>query len=407
MDSPDPQPHAEKPKDDEEGQRGHGKLQRTPNEPRAKRDKVTVRVPATSANLGPGFDAVGMAIDIWNEITVERADEFSIHVEGEGASQIPRTAEAVEGEPMNLVVKALRKAFEHAGEVPMPTVKIITRNIVPVSSGFGSSSAAIVGGLIAGLVLAGKELAVHSDQGSMDPEELLQLATEMEGHPDNVAPAIYGGIQLSIVFDGALDQGITQLAMSRRVPHPASLRLVAYVPSEAARLGTGADKTEEMRSILAPEVPRKDAVFNIQRAALLIDALHRGDLECLRWAMKDRLHQPMRGEKAYPHVNAMMQAALDAGAHGSVISGAGPTVIAFCSGASGDIFTQKREERQETAVAEAMRNALESLPESVRQVWAGGQFYIVSPSSRGAHVVSAEPPFSDSLATFGSLEGPM
>lgn len=247
----------------------------------------------------------------------------------------------------------------------------------------------------------------NTDSAGMHPEELLQLATEMEGHPDNVAPAIYGGIQLSIVFDATLDPGVSQMAMSRRVPVPASLRLVAYVPSEEARCGYGADKTEEMRSILKKEVPRKDAVFNIQRASLLIDSLHRGDLEGLRWAMKDRLHQPMRGEKAYPHVNPMMQAALNAGAHGSVISGAGPTVIAVCSGASGDIFTQAREERQETAVAEAMRCALEAMPEPVRKVWGGGQFYIVSPSNRGAHVVHAEPHFSDSLATFGSLDGPM
>lgn len=378
----------------------------SPSSPRAKRDRVVVRVPATSANLGPGFDCLGMAIDIWNEITVERASEFSIQVEGEGASMIPTDAIPGSGAPENLVVKAMRKAFTHAGEVPMPPVKVITRNIVPVCSGFGSSSAAIVGGLIAGLVLAGKELRVRGADG-VDPEELLQLATEMEGHPDNVAPAIYGGIQLSIVFDEQMDAGRKQLAMSRRVPFPAGMRLVAYVPGEAARLGTGADKTEEMRNLLKPHVPRSDAVFNIQRVALLIDALHRGDLEALQSATKDRMHQPIRGEKAYPHINAMMQAATDAGAHGSFLSGAGPTVIAICSGASGDIFTQKRDERQETVVAEAMRRALDSLPSEVSKAWGGGQFYIVSPSNRGAHVVTAEPKFSDSLATFGSLDGPM
>lgn len=378
-----------------------------------KRMKVMVRVPATTANLGPGFDAIGMAVDIWNEITVERAEEWSISTEGEGASLIPDEI-SPDGTSKHLVIMALKRAFEHAGEIPMPPVRVITRNMVPICSGFGSSSSAIVGGLVAGLVLCGKELRVHEDRpgmssveaiaGGLDPEELLHLATDIEGHPDNVAPAIYGGIQLSIQLTPELDYGCQAAVMSRRIPHPQGMRVVAYVPSERARLGNGLDKTEEMRNMLKPEISRKDAVVNIQRTALLVDALHRGDLKSLRFATRDRLHQPMRGEKAYPHLEPLVKAALAAGAHGAFLSGAGPTVLAICSGQAGDIFTQRSSERQEGVVAEAMKKALEELPDEHREMWSHGKFYIVSPSGRGAHVVLAEPKFSGGLATFGSLD---
>jgi len=339
---------------------------------------------------------------------------FSLSTEGEGASLIPLEVSS-DGESKHLVLHALRKAFQHAGEVPMPPVRVHTRNMVPICSGFGSSSSAIVGGLIAGLVLAGRELKVHEDRpgcgsagsivSGMDPEELLHLATDIEGHPDNVAPAIYGGIQLSVQTHEGLDHGVPRSVMSRRIPHPAGLRLVAYVPSEEARLGSGLDKTEEMRNLLKPNIARADAVVNIQRTALLIDCLHRGDLHALRFATRDRLHQPARGEHKYPHLDAMVKAALEAGAHGAFLSGAGPTVMAFCSGQAGDIFTQRSTERQEGTVAHAMQQAMEAMPEEVRKVWGGGTFYIVSPTNKGAHVVSAEPKFSGGLATFGSLDG--
>jgi len=376
-----------------------------------KRNRVMVRVPATSANLGPGFDAIGMAFDIWNEIIVERSDKFEITTEGEGSGVI-KTDASKGADSDHLVLVGLKKAFEYAGEVPLPPVRIHTRNMVPVCSGFGSSSSAIVGGLLAGLILTGKEMKVRGDvSGSesiaqgLDPEELLHLATAIEGHPDNVAPAIYGGIQLSVQIDEELDHVSRKAVMSRRVPTPTGLRLVAYVPREEARTGFGLDKTGEMRGLLNPTIPRTDAVVNIQRTALLIDALHRGDLKSLRFATRDRLHQPMRGEKKFPHLEPMCKAALDAGAHGAFLSGAGPTVMAICSGQSGDVFSQRSSERQEGVVSDAMLAALEACPPEVRQAWGGGQFYIVSPTDRGAHVVLAEPKFSSGLATFGSLDG--
>ena len=371
------------------------------------RNRVVVRVPATTANLGPGFDALGMGIDIWNEISVERSGKFSISTEGEGVGAIPEEV-GPNGESKHMVIVALRRAFEYAGE-PMPPVRVVCRNRVPVCSGFGSSSAAIVGGLVAGLALAGTEVRAQFDPTSLQlPEELLQLATEMEGHPDNVSPAIYGGIQLSVQLTSiatAEPRANPQLALSRRVPTPDGLRLVAYVPCEATRFSFASkDKTVELRQLLPAQVPRTAAVFNIQRTALLVDALHRGDLSILKYATEDFLHQPQRAT-IYPHLIPMIRAAVTAGAHGAFLSGAGPTVLAICSGATGgDIFTQTREERQEMKVAEGMRAAVNALPDE-HAMWKDGKFYICSPCHQGAHVVAADPPLSDSMATFGTLEG--
>lgn len=239
----------------------------------------------------------------------------------------------------HVLVNALRRAFEYAGESPMPAVSIKCRNNIPICSGFGSSSAVIVGGLVAGLVLAGKEVRVYTGPAGIASgqinEELLQLANDIEGHADNVAPAIYGGIQLcNELPPGGLGP---QKVMSTRIPCPDGVRLVVYVPGPAARLNVGEDKTKVMRSLLQPTIPRTDAVFNIQRIALLIDSLYRGDLTKLCLACDDKLHQPIRGEKAFPHLNPMIKAAVGAGAHGCFLSGAGPTIMAICSGAHGDV----------------------------------------------------------------------
>jgi len=353
--------------------------------------------------MGPGFDSLGMAVDIWNEITVERAAEFSVVVTGIDSECIPCEVDPKTGESKHLLLQTLRRAFEYCGEVPMPPVKVSCVNNVPISSGFGSSSSVIVGGLIAGLVLCGKELNVGNDflPGSDVNEELLQLANEIEGHPDNVAPAIYGGIQLCY----NMETGPTAV-MSRRIPCPDGMRLVVYVPCTAMRFGLGDDKTVAMRGLLGPTVTRAEAVFNIQRIALLVDSLHRNDLSYLVTACQDKLHQPVRAKAAFPHLDPMIAAALGAGAHGCFLSGAGPTVMAICSGASGDIFAQKSDERQEQVVAEAMRAAADALPEEHKK-WGEGTFYICSPAQKGAHVVLAEPGFSDALKTFGSLSGVM
>ena len=172
------------------------------------RTKVVVRVPATSANLGPGFDTIGMALDIWNEMSVETSDKFQITAEGEGAKDMPF-------DESNLVCLGVRAAYEAAGK-PVPTLKYHLKNRIPYARGLGSSSAAIVAGLIAGLVLAGHQLPAWGK------EELLNLACKIEGHPDNVAPAIYGGIQLGI-FAG--DRWNTE-----RVNVPPGMQCVCFIP---------------------------------------------------------------------------------------------------------------------------------------------------------------------------------
>ncbi|OQR80987.1 homoserine kinase [Achlya hypogyna] len=325
------------------------------------KDSVTVRVPATTANMGPGFDSIGMALDIWNELTVERADEFSFVNEGEGSDVLPT-------DETNLVVVGLKAAFKAAGQ-EMPTLRILCRNRIPFARGLGSSSAGIVAGIIAGLVIAGHELSVYGK------EELLQIAAGIEGHPDNVAPCIYGGLQLGIFTDNRW--------YSSRVQIPDGMQCVLFIPET-----TG--KTSTARAILPAKIDRADAVYNIGRAAILVNAFRSGNLPELRHAVQDKLHQPQRGEAQYPHLFPLIDAALEAGAHGCFLSGAGPSVLAITSGLSGDIFTQMACERAETKVADAMRDA-------AAKVGVKGCVFITNPEHRGAHIVKVHPKISDHL----------
>ncbi|EGZ14624.1 hypothetical protein PHYSODRAFT_560889 [Phytophthora sojae] len=333
---------------------------------RRKLTSVVVRVPATTANMGPGFDTIGMALDIWTEISAEVVEDASVAPgitltnEGEGAKELPTDAS-------NLVIVGIKAAFKAAGE-PLPRhLKVHCKNRIPFARGLGSSSAGIVGGIIAGLALAGMRLPVRGR------EELLQLASEIEGHPDNVAPAIYGGLQLGIFADDRW--------YSSRVQIPDGLQCVVFIPDS-----TG--PTSVARAILPPDVPRKDAVFNIGRAAIFVNAFRSGNLDELRYATQDMLHQPQRGAAQYPHLEPLIKAALGAGAHGCFLSGAGPTVLAITSGRAGDIFTQQLAERQENKVANAMREAAAALGVS-------GCVFITNPDHRGAFIVRAEPQFSD------------
>ncbi|ETP29889.1 homoserine kinase [Phytophthora nicotianae P10297] len=337
---------------------------------RRKLTSVVVRVPATTANMGPGFDTIGMALDIWTEISVEvvapkegdapNVRRITLTNEGEGAKELPT-------DESNLVIVGIKAAFKAAGEEMPRHLKVHCKNRIPFARGLGSSSAGIVGGIIAGLALAGMRLPVHGR------EELLQLASEIEGHPDNVAPAIYGGLQLGIFADDRW--------YSSRVQIPDGLQCVVFIPDS-----TG--PTSVARAILPPDVPRKDAVFNIGRAAIFVNAFRSGNLDELRYATQDMLHQPQRGAAQYPHLEPLIKAALGAGAHGCFLSGAGPTVLAITSGRAGDIFTQQLAERQENKVANAMREAAAALGVS-------GCVFITNPDHRGAFIVRAEPQFSD------------
>jgi homoserine kinase len=274
---------------------------------------VFVRVPATSANLGPGFDALGLALALYNDVEAAEADGVSVVVEGEGAGRLPTGAD-------NVVARGVRLAFEAAGR-PFKGVALRCVNRIPPARGLGSSAAAWVGGLVAGSRLAGEPLG---------KEQLLALAVRAEGHPDNVAAALHGGLTVSCV---AADGGVTAISL----PVPDGLTWVALVPAITA-------STAEARAVLPASVPRADAVFNVQRVALLLAGLQARRLEALAAALDDRLHQPYR-RALFPWMESVGAAARGAGALGCVLSGAGPSLLALVAGDG-------------AAVARAMEQAL-------------------------------------------------
>lgn len=256
---------------------------------------VHVRVPATSANLGPGFDALGLALALHNELTLAEADDVRVAVRGAGAGQLP------DGET-NLVARAARMAFEEAGR-PFRGVAVECVNRIPLSRGLGSSAAALVGGLLGANALLGSPLSRPA---------LLSLAARAEGHPDNVAAALCGGLTVACEGPGGV--------IAVPLPLPEDVRWVVLIPEL-----TGA--TAEARAVLPPTVPRADAVFNVQRVALLLASLYAERVDLLNVAMDDRLHQPYR-VRLFPWMTAVGDAAREAGALGCVLSGAGPSLLA-------------------------------------------------------------------------------
>jgi homoserine kinase len=261
--------------------------------------RVHVRVPATSANLGPGFDALGLALALYNDVVAEDHDGVTVSVEGEGADRLARDA-------ANVVARGVKLAHEAAGR-PFKGCALSCVNRIPTARGLGSSAAAWVGGLVAGNAMLGAPLS---------SDALLALAARAEGHPDNVAAAIFGGLTVSC----ATPNGITAVAL----PVPATLAWVVLVPAVTSA-------TAEARALLPAAVPREDAVFNVQRVALLLASLQAANPSALATALDDRLHQPYR-LKLFPWLPGVASAARDAGALGCVLSGAGPSVLAVVAG---------------------------------------------------------------------------
>jgi homoserine kinase len=259
-----------------------------------------ILVPATTANLGPGFDCLGMALSLYNEIEVTPLDAPPdsaeiVEIEGEGSLELPC-------DDRNMIVYGMHRLFARAGVTP-PPFRLRTINHIPLMSGLGSSSAAIVGGLVAGNELIERPLTRN---------ELLTLATEMEGHPDNVGPALLGGLIVAVAT--------ASLPVITQVDVPL---LQAVIVTPDLRVAT-----DEARRILPPMLSRHDAIYNIGRAALVVQAFSKGDFDLLGRAMDDRLHQPYRKHliKGYDDV---VSAAKEAGASAVAISGSGPTLIAF------------------------------------------------------------------------------
>jgi homoserine kinase len=261
--------------------------------------RVHVRVPATSANLGPGFDALGLALALYNDVIAEEADGVSVRVEGQGAGRLSVGAE-------NIVARGVALAYEAAGR-SFKGCDLACVNRIPPSRGLGSSAAAWVGGLVAGNALLGSPLT---------REQLLTEAARAEGHPDNVAAAIMGGLTVSCA--GA--EAVTSVSL----PVDPALTWVSLIPEV-----TGS--TAEARAVLPQSVPRADAVFNVQRVALLLAGLQSGRHDAVSAALDDRLHQPYR-RRLFPWMPAVASAARDAGALGCVLSGAGPSLLAVVAG---------------------------------------------------------------------------
>lgn len=267
---------------------------------------VTARVPASSANLGPGFDSLGLALGLYDEITVTTTSSgLDVRVEGEGAQEVPWG-------PSHLVVRALERGLEAAG-VWADGLDIVCRNVIPHSRGLGSSASAAVGGLAAANGLVRK----ISDELVLDDAQLVQLASEFEGHPDNASASVLGGAVVSwSEFEVDSERRIYR-AVSLPV-HPA-IKAVALVPSLRS-------STAHTRGLLPELVPHRDAAFNVSRSALAVVALtEKPDL--LMVATEDMLHQAQRAP-ALPLTTKWI-AALRAAGIPAVVSGAGPTVLAL------------------------------------------------------------------------------
>lgn len=261
--------------------------------------RVTVRVPATSANLGPGFDAFGLALDICNEVVADTESEPGVHWEGEGSTELPTDG----SDMVSRAMAAYSESVADAG--PLPPHRLIGRNAIPLARGLGSSAAAAVAGIVLGSVLLGEPGAGET----IDAATVAGLAARIEGHPDNAAAAALGGFTIAQA-DGVL---------TRLDPHP-DLRPVVLVP-ERFQLSTA-----EARSILSPEVARADAVWNVGHAALMVEALTR-DPDLLFVAMSDRLHEDARLERL-PQVKQVVEG-LRADGVPVCVSGAGPSLLAF------------------------------------------------------------------------------
>ncbi len=259
--------------------------------------KVKIKVPATSANLGPGFDIFGLAVGLHNEFLVEEAQNFGIVIKG--LNSLPKNKE-------NLFYQSFIYPFEKLKEVT-PQVRIEMNLGIPQGRGFGSSATAVVGGLLAANAFLHNHFSF---------EELLPMAVELERgkHPDNVTPALFGGL---VIVTSKKDAKLTYI----KIPFPQDLKAVYFVPDFAMDTITG-------RKLMPTHYHKNDVVFNTGRVALFLAALQSGNYHLLGTAMEDRIHQPAR-TKVFPLMPRIIAAALSEGAYGAALSGGGSSIIAL------------------------------------------------------------------------------
>ena len=304
---------------------------------------VRVKAPATTANLGPGYDCLGLALDVWNTLEVETFDDGEpvVEVLGEGARELATGRD-------NLVYRSMEFLFREAGQ-EMPVVRIRCENDIPLARGMGSSAAAIAGGLVAANAICSQDFTAN---------DLLEMAATIEGHPDNVAAAVMGGMQL-VVVDHTEDG---RKLYTVPVNVPPELRAVVFIPD--VRIAT-----EDARAVLPEKISMADAVHNMGRVGLLVASMVTNHPEYLAIATQDRLHQPYR-QPLFPAMKVIFKAALDAGALGVFLSGSGSTVLALTQG-------------REMTVAYEMA-------EAARQACVEGNVRVTKPTVRGAHVTAQE-----------------
>lgn len=268
---------------------------------------IRIKVPATSANMGAGFDCMGIALSLYNIIEIDKIEK-GLEIIDEN-SRVPHNEN-------NLIYRAMNMVFEKVGYTPSG-LKIVQKSKIPMTRGLGSSSACIIGGMIGANILSGKKLSY---------DEILNLAVEMEGHPDNVTPALFGGFCVS-----AMEDGKTRF---KSIKLKNSYRFAAIIPDYFVA-------TRKSRGVVPEMFSKEDAVFNISRAALLTAALSQGDLSLLKTAVCDRMHQQYRSEYI-SGMNEIFDKTYEAGAKATYLSGSGPTIVSILDEQTND-FKEKIE----------------------------------------------------------------
>lgn len=277
---------------------------------------IKVQVPATSANMGPGFDTMGVALSLYNSLSVEETEkDVLVEILGENPQRL-------QNPKRHLIVETIDKLFQLAGK-ERKGLHLICDNVVPFARGLGSSSAAIVAGLLGANALL---------DDVFSQADLIKIATEIEGHPDNVVPAICGGFTVACLGT----QGVRHI----KCDIPDRIHAVVAIPDFKL-------STAKAREVLPQMVPMKDAVFNMSRTAMVVAAVFQGDFTLLGEMMEDKLHQPYRFP-LIPGADTVIAGAKESGAISCVLSGAGPTMIAWVANG------------KDTAVAEAMKRGFAS-----------------------------------------------